>query len=148
MIQLVVFAVGDLRCALPVSAVREILPAATVVPLPGAPALISGALDLRGAVLPVVSMRRKLGLPHRPMQVTDVLIVTTNPALILHADRIDGVVDAQDDIAPWREGVARDTGGLMLIQDLAGFLSSGAQDDVRALLAKLAAPLASVAVPF
>lgn len=47
--------------AVDVSQVLEILRAPPLVPLPHAPALIEGVVDLRGVVLPVVDLGRVLG---------------------------------------------------------------------------------------
>jgi purine-binding chemotaxis protein CheW len=48
--------------ALDVSHLREIVRWQPVTPLPNAPALIEGVIDLRGAVVPVVDLGRVLGL--------------------------------------------------------------------------------------
>lgn len=47
--------------AIEVLHVREIVHCQTVTPLPKAPALIEGVIDLRGAVVPVVDLGRVLG---------------------------------------------------------------------------------------
>ena len=52
--------VRDQTYALDVTAVREIVRFAPLTPLPDAPALIEGVLDLRGTVLPVVDLARVL----------------------------------------------------------------------------------------
>ena len=56
------FEVGGRVYALDVSQVREVVRWQPVTPLPNAPALIEGVVDLRGAVIPVVDMGRALGL--------------------------------------------------------------------------------------
>jgi purine-binding chemotaxis protein CheW len=47
--------------ALDVSQVREIVRYQEITPLPMAPVLIEGVIDLRGAVIPVVDLARALG---------------------------------------------------------------------------------------
>lgn len=47
--------------AIEVSCVREVVHCQAVTPLPKAPALIEGVIDLRGAVVPVVDLGRVLG---------------------------------------------------------------------------------------
>jgi purine-binding chemotaxis protein CheW len=46
---------------LDVAQIREIVRAQEVTPLPRAPALIEGVIDLRGAVVPIVDLGRALG---------------------------------------------------------------------------------------
>ena len=47
--------------ALDVSQVREIVRSQEITPLPMAPKLIEGVIDLRGAVIPVIDLSRVLG---------------------------------------------------------------------------------------
>ena len=59
---LVGFVVGDVEYAVPIKIVREIANPLVVVPLPRAPASISGVADYRGEVVPVVDLRVRFGL--------------------------------------------------------------------------------------
>ncbi len=60
---LVGFVVGDVAYAVPIGSVREILRPSEVTALAHAPSDIVGVVDHRGEVVPIVSMRRRLGLP-------------------------------------------------------------------------------------
>jgi purine-binding chemotaxis protein CheW len=60
-VSLVLFGVGDLLCALPVSAVSEIVPATVATRIPGAPEGVEGLVNVRGRLLTVVDGRRVLG---------------------------------------------------------------------------------------
>ena len=55
------FEVGGHTYAIDVSQVREVVRWQSVTPLPNAPSLIEGVIDLRGAVVPVVDLGRALG---------------------------------------------------------------------------------------
>jgi purine-binding chemotaxis protein CheW len=48
--------------ALPVESVREIVRVGEMRPVPGAPAHVKGLANVRGAILPVVDVRARLGL--------------------------------------------------------------------------------------
>ncbi len=61
--QLVVFCVAEQRYALPLAAVEHIVWAAELIPLPKTPAIVLGAIDVDGRVLPVLDIRRRLCLP-------------------------------------------------------------------------------------
>jgi len=56
------FEVAGQVYAIDVSQMREVVRWQTVTPLPNAPALIEGVIDLRGSVVPVVDLGRALGL--------------------------------------------------------------------------------------
>jgi purine-binding chemotaxis protein CheW len=60
-ISLVLFGVGDLLCALPVSAVNEIVPATAAARIPGARDGVEGLVNVRGRLLTVIDGRRVLG---------------------------------------------------------------------------------------
>lgn len=147
-VQLVVFCVGGQRHALRVEAVERVTPAAEVTPLPGAPHVVLGAIDVAGRILPVFSLRRRLRLPDRPLQLSDVFLIarTARRAVALLVDSVQAVrtapaaaVDAAM-LAPGLqtvEGVLRLDDGLLLIHDLEDFLS---REDERALDAALREP--------
>ena len=60
-VDLACFEVDGRTYALDVAQVREIVRCQPVTPLPKAPALIEGVIDLRGAVVPVLDLGRALG---------------------------------------------------------------------------------------
>jgi purine-binding chemotaxis protein CheW len=60
-VTLAAFRVGIAIYALDVAHLREVVRWQTVTPLPKAPRLIDGVIDLRGAVVPVVDLGRALG---------------------------------------------------------------------------------------
>jgi purine-binding chemotaxis protein CheW len=72
---LVVWTLDMQRCALPVSRVDRILPALEITPLSDAPAVVAGYAVLRGLVVPVLDIRRCLGLPEREARLDDALVL-------------------------------------------------------------------------
>src|ERR1700677_3189722 len=61
--QFVTFMAGDEGFAADMSPVKEIILVPEVVPLPMAPAALQGLANLRGKVLPIISLRRLFGFP-------------------------------------------------------------------------------------
>ena len=59
-IELACFSLGDVTLAVDVSHVREVARCPALTPLPRAPRLIEGVIDLRGRVIPVVDLGRAL----------------------------------------------------------------------------------------
>jgi purine-binding chemotaxis protein CheW len=60
-LQLCAFVVGDEEYAIDIMRVDEILPPQKTTQLPGSPVWITGLLQIRGTVLPVVDVRARLG---------------------------------------------------------------------------------------
>ena len=57
------FPVGPEWFALPLSAVREVIPSQTVTRLPGSPPWLHGLTNLRGELVPVIDVAIRIGLP-------------------------------------------------------------------------------------
>lgn len=60
-VNLACFEVRGRSYAIDVSHVREIVRVQTITPLPKAPELIEGVIDLRGGVIPIIDLGRALG---------------------------------------------------------------------------------------
>jgi purine-binding chemotaxis protein CheW len=76
LVQLVAFVVGEGRYALDIMRIKEIINPVKVTAVPKAPAFIEGVIELRGAILPVVDMRKRFDLPAgAPTRTTKFLIV-------------------------------------------------------------------------
>ena len=60
-LQLVTFRLGDEEFGVDIKMVQEINRMISITKIPGAPAHIEGVVNLRGKVIPIVSLRTKLG---------------------------------------------------------------------------------------
>jgi purine-binding chemotaxis protein CheW len=65
-VELCAIAAGDEEYVIDLKRVREILPPVPVTAVPRAPPFVEGVAHLRGAVVPVVDVRKRLGVPPRP----------------------------------------------------------------------------------
>jgi purine-binding chemotaxis protein CheW len=101
--QLCTFRVGGEDYAIDIMRVREIIPPLPVTPVPRAPAFVEGVVRLRGDVVPVLDVRRRLGVPITPAtRKTKVLIVNVaGRRLGLVVDEVTEVVRIpRSDIRP------------------------------------------------
>lgn len=62
-IQLACFSLGDKLFAVDIMRIREIVVPQSLAPLPSESVLLEGVINLRGAVIPVMNMRTRLGMP-------------------------------------------------------------------------------------
>jgi purine-binding chemotaxis protein CheW len=91
---LVSFLVGNVRYAIEIHIVREIVNPLPLVALPHAPAEVRGVSDHRGDVLPVVDLRVRFGLPPtEPTRRTKWIIVRAPGKLQPVALVVDAVTD-------------------------------------------------------
>jgi purine-binding chemotaxis protein CheW len=61
--KLIVFQIAEIRCGLGIMTAREIVNPGRIVPIPTAPPFVLGAADHRRSLVPVIDLRRRLGLP-------------------------------------------------------------------------------------
>ncbi len=91
--------VGEQICAVPVAAVRRVVRALTVHPLPGARAELAGLAEFAGEPLPVLDLGRLIGAPIGPHPLFPVTVVVWSrtadgrEAIGLAADEALEVVD-------------------------------------------------------
>lgn len=123
---------GEVRVAFPLQDIDRILRAVAVVPVAGAPDCVLGIVDIAGEPVRVYDMRIMLGLPPRPMQPADRMVVTRQPTrLAFMADEVFGVFDVEPAApvpsfslrAAGVRGVARMADGMLVVHDLQRFLA-------------------------
>ena len=90
--EILIFELGGRRFGLHAGQVRELVRAASTVPLPLAPAVVEGVLNLRGRIVPVLDVRAQLGLPAKGAEPSDHLIITSSRGNLV-ALRVDRAVD-------------------------------------------------------
>ncbi|OYW19683.1 MAG: chemotaxis protein CheW [Burkholderiales bacterium 12-64-5] len=124
-----------MRVALPLSFVERVVRAVYLTPLPGAPEIVLGVVNLAGRIIPAVNMRRRFRLPEREIALTDQLVIahTARRSVALVTDTVDGISEyAEPDIVDaetilpgleYIEGVVKLGDGLVLIHNLDRFLS-------------------------
>jgi purine-binding chemotaxis protein CheW len=65
-IQLATFMVGSEEYALDIMRIKEIIHPLKITPVPKVPTFIEGVVELRGAIIPVVDLRKRFDLPMTP----------------------------------------------------------------------------------
>jgi purine-binding chemotaxis protein CheW len=131
----VIFEVAAQRFGLPLERVERAVRVVEITPLPSAPAVVAGVVDVGGSEVPVVDLRRRFSLPVRAARLSDQLLIVDS-----RQRRLALWVDAVGDVATYREqdftgadavvpgmeylrGIARLDDGLVLIQDLEQLLT-------------------------
>ena len=102
-----IFHLADRAYAVSTRRVEEIVPMAELTPVPGAPAFLSGFLDVGGQLVAVISLRSLLGMPDRERELyTPLLILKSSPQQVaLEIDGVSRIVDIGDDeLIPVTEG--------------------------------------------
>lgn len=61
-LELISFCIGEQEFCIDVKTVREIRGWTPATPIPHAPGFLKGVINLRGAIMPVIDLRNRLGL--------------------------------------------------------------------------------------
>ena len=90
--------------------VREVLRAVSLTPVPKAPKVVMGLVNLRGHVLPVLDTKHLLGLGECKIQTTDHLVVvdTGKCEIALHVDRAVDLLRISPDSGDEQEQESKD----------------------------------------
>lgn len=132
---LVVFILGEERYGLFLSSVEKIVQLVHISPLPKAPDVILGIINVQGKIIPVFDMHKRFSIPKKESQLSDQLIIahTNKRQIALKVDKVLDVITqpeeaivASEKVLPqmeYIEGVAKLESGLILIHNLDQFLS-------------------------
>jgi len=132
---IVIFSLDEPRYALPLSSVERVVRIVEITPLPKAPEIVMGVINMQGQVIPVINVRRRFRLPEREIRLEDQLIIAKTPRRLaaLIVDSVSGVhrLKEQELVLAGQElpyagyiaGVVKLEQGLFLICDLGRFLS-------------------------
>lgn len=152
-IEIVVFDIGRQRFGLAVDHVDRVLRAVALTPVPNAPAIVEGLINIAGTPLAALDLRKRFGLRAKPVDASDVLVVARagGRKVAIRADRAMGVVKVGPaEVSDPRTilagdvpiaGVAVLQDGLVLVQDPEAFLTqSEALELDRVMAPEAAAP--------
>lgn len=147
-LEVLLFEVDGRRYALPSALIRELVWAVTIVPLPKAPPIVEGVINVRGTVVAVLDIRSRFRLSPKPLEHTDhFALAWAGPRLVaVRADRALDLVrldaaqveDAKVSVpgAEYVAGVAKLPEGLILIHDLETFLSEAEAEALGAAISR------------
>jgi len=123
--QFLTFRLADEEYGVPILRVQEIRGYSAVTFIPNAPAHVRGVMNLRGAVMPVIDLRTRLGLP--PADTTKFTVIV----VVNVASKVVGlVVDAVNDVLDFDERSLESTPALGAGVDT-GYLTGMAKNGER-----------------
>jgi purine-binding chemotaxis protein CheW len=143
---LLVFIIDEHEYALPYSLVERVVQAVEITPLPNSTEIIDGIINVHAAVIPVINLRKKIGLPDKELELSDKFIIsrTNKRSIALIVDDIHGIIELDDDsivsmdkIIPNHkmfQGTVKLKNNLILIYNTDKFLSKGEEADLQEVL--------------
>jgi purine-binding chemotaxis protein CheW len=132
---LIAFRLEDKEYAVDITRVREIIRVAGITGIPDAAEFVEGVINLRGRVVPVISLRKKLGLQRKKSDRMNRIIITQVNSHFVGV-LVDSVIDVisvepgsvtpRDEVlkeARYLAGVGKVRDRLVLIMDLGKLLT-------------------------
>ncbi len=97
--QLCTFMVGDGYFGIPVEQVQEVVRPQPITPVPLAPRVVRGLINLRGQILTAIDLRHRLGLGEHSDQakLVNVVVRTDESPVSFLVDEIGEVLDVDED---------------------------------------------------
>jgi purine-binding chemotaxis protein CheW len=136
-VEYVTFALAGEAYAVPISRVAEILKPLPITPVPRSPRVVIGVMTVRGRLVTVLDLRRRLRLPESPLDhKSRILITDTGEERIgLLVDEVmqvhrlgESEIEARDvlggDPEPYLAGIGRPDGAVLILLDLRPILES------------------------
>jgi len=136
-VEYVTFALAGEAYAVPISRVAEILKPLPITPVPRAPRIVIGVMTVRGWLVTVFDLRRRLRLPEAPHDHrTRILITDTGDERIgLLVDEVmqvhrlaESEIEPRDvlggDPEPYLAGIGRPEGAILILLDLRPILET------------------------
>lgn len=132
---IVVFVIDSQHYGVALQTVERIIRLIAYHPLPRAPEIVAGIINVQGSVLPVIDLRRRFNLPSREPRLSDHLVLVRTPRrrLALLVDEARGLEAVPESawapastILPrtaYLAGAVKREDGLILIHDLDACLS-------------------------
>jgi purine-binding chemotaxis protein CheW len=144
--QILLFSLDEPRYALELTAVERVVRSVEITPLPGAPEIVLGVINLQGRIIPVVDVRKRFNLPVSEIDLYGRLIIarTSRRSVGMAVDSVIGLqmienreIAVSGQALPFAsciQGATKVDGEIILIYDLDRFLSLDEEQKLSASL--------------
>ena len=144
-LQLVGFQLGQERFGVDILLVKEIIPVGSITRVPNSPDFVEGIINLRGEVIPVIDLRKRLNTGEATIEKSSRIIVVeleeqqigfivdvVSQVLRISADAIEPPPDMVTGVgSEYIKGIARVEGRLLMLLDLKRVLSRSEQSTLQ-----------------
>ncbi len=138
--QFVGFMIAEEHFGVDIMIVEEIIKMIDITPVPRAPSFVEGIINMRGRVIPIVDLRKKLGMSSGPVtdQMRIIVIFINEKRIGFIVDNVEEVIRINEDaidVAPGTKhtfdnyvaGVARTEKGMIIMLDIMNIFSDQEQ---------------------
>ena len=146
--QLLIFSIDGKRYAIHLQAVERVVPAVEITPLAEGADIVTGVVNVKGRVIPVLNIRRKFRLKERGIELDDNIIIVKGSkwTLAFAVDSVEGVIERRvAEIIPagkilpdmeYTEGVIKIHNDIVFLHDIDMALSFDEKGKLEAIMDK------------
>jgi purine-binding chemotaxis protein CheW len=143
----VVFLIEGYRYGMPLDMVERVAPVVEITPVPDAPDAVMGVINVRGRVMPVINLRKKLSMQDRALKLSDQLLIchVGERTMALLVETIEGATEYSDEDLSKPDGntsaeqVLKTADGIVYIYDYERLLNSQEQIVLKKAMEKVSA---------
>lgn len=139
-----IFSIDDKKLAIELELIEQVYSAVEVTPLVGAPDTILGLINVHGAIIVVLNVRKKLGLRERSIELSDQILVANlndrqlallvdEVVEVLHAPSHKGADGLSANKIDTKPSIQKENESIELYE-LQNFLSAEEEDTLRTAL--------------
>ncbi|MDP4114597.1 MAG: chemotaxis protein CheW [Bacteroidota bacterium] len=140
MIPLLIFEIGNKHYAVHLEDVVKVFHAVAVCPLPGAPDVVSGIINMHGDIIPVLDIRKRLKIKEKSISIHDsfVLLKTKSRSFCIIVDSVDKSIDVSEDDIKVKDSIwpgltiidkiVSVTGEIILINNIENYFLPGEEE--------------------
>jgi len=132
--KILIFTLNNHRYSVLLSAAERVLRMVEITPLPNAPDMVLGIINMHGTIIPVFNIRNRFGLPEHEFGIHDQLIIahTNRRKVALAVESVEGIMELTEKpvsgtevlpSTPYINTIVKLSEGITLVIDLDGFLS-------------------------
>ena len=141
---IIYFSIAQLKIGLFIKDVHRVIRAVEITPLPGAPEIVQGIVNVEGEIIPVVNFRKRFQLNDKKISQTDKILIVKSTHLdfcffsddvidlkLISMDRItksENLIPGTDKLI---EGITLVENEIILIHDISKFLSMGEEKQIK-----------------
>jgi purine-binding chemotaxis protein CheW len=134
-LQIVNFTIGDVNYGVPVEQVREVRDVQAVTPVPGAPSYVDGVTNLRGQIITVMDLRKRLSIEEiegggekiivieMSKTAVGVVVDTVTEVTTIPGDDVERHIQVTKRLENYVVGVGKQGDKLIVILDLSKIIS-------------------------
>jgi purine-binding chemotaxis protein CheW len=152
--QIVNFTIGDVNYGVPVNQVREVRDMQVVTPVPEAPSYIDGVTNLRGQIITVMDLRKRLSIEATESKDKKIIVIEMSEATVgvvvdsvtevstIAGTDIESQMQVTKKLEDYLVGVGKQGEQLVVILDLAKIISDMKDDIPKTKKAAVKKPMA------